>query len=358
MLLLQLSKLPVFVKSSEKKIAMNEKNPVQSTRVVLQQRPQGVPKEEDFTLNTVSLAPLKEGEILGETLYLSLDPYMRSRLGGRHLSGKDDLGECISGEAVSRVLESRHPKFSPGQILLMHSGWQSHFVSDGQGAQLIEPGTFSPSLFVGVLGMPGLTAYAGVTRLAEPKKGDTLVVSAASGPVGATVGQVGKILGCRAVGIAGSEEKCRWTVEEAGFDACINYKKEDVREMLAKHCPEGINIYFDNVGGDILQAAMEQMAMGARAVMCGLIAQYNSDEIPPGPNPGLIIRARATVRGLVVYDHEDLREQFLKECQRWIESGQLRYREDITEGLEQAPRAFVQLMEGRNFGKVIVKVAG
>ena len=336
---------------------MNEKNPAQSTRVVLKQRPQGVPKEEDFALDTVSLAPPKEGEILCETLYLSLDPYMRIRLGGNHLSGGDDIGDCLSGEAVSRVLESRHPNFSPGQLLRMHSGWQSHFVSDGEGAALVEPGALSPSLFLGVLGMPGLTAYAGVTRLAEPQKGDTLVVSAASGPVGATVAQVGKIHGCRTVGIAGSEEKCRWSVTEAGLDACINYKQEDVREALAKHCPDGINIYFDNVGGDILQAVMEQLAIGARVVLCGLIVQYNSDETPSGPNPGLLIRARAAMRGLVVYDHEDLREQFVQDCKQWIEDGQLHYQEDISEGLEQAPAAFVRLMQGRNFGKMIVKVA-
>ena len=336
---------------------MNEKNTVQNTRILLQQNPRGMPKEEDFTTETVSLPPLQDGEILCETLCLSLDPYMRIRLSGLHLSGGEKPGDCISGEAVSRVQQSRHPKFSPGQLLAMHSGWQSHFICDGKDTRIIEPGTLPPSVFLGVLGMPGLTAYAGVTRLAEPKQGNTLVVSAAAGAVGSAVGQVGKMHGCRAVGIAGSEEKCRWVTEEAGFDACINYKKDDVREELARHCPDGIDIYFDNVGGDTLQAVMEKLAEGARIVLCGFISQYNSEEVPPGPSLGPIVLARATMRGLVVYDHEDLRPQLVQEGRKWIEAGKLHYREDITEGLEQAPAAFVRLMEGRNFGKVIVQVA-
>ncbi len=331
---------------------------MQTTRVLLAKPPAGTPRVEDFRVESAALGAPGDGEMLCRTHYLSLDPYIRSVLGGRHISGSAQIGEIIPGEAISEVLESRHPGFQAGQLIAMHSGWQSHFISNGVttrgNARLIEAGQLPASLFLGVLGMPGLTAYSGMTRLAEPRSGDTLVVSAAAGPVGATVGQIGRLRGCRVVGIAGSKEKCAWVTKEAGFDACIDYRQENLREALTKHCPKGVDIYFDNVGGDTLQAVMEQLSQGARVVLCGLISQYNSDTPPVGPNPGLIIRARATVRGLVVYDHEDLREQMVRQHSTWISAGEMRYREDIATGLEQTPAAFVRLMEGKNFGKSIV----
>ncbi|MYH70016.1 MAG: NADP-dependent oxidoreductase, partial [Gammaproteobacteria bacterium] len=255
------------------------------------------------------------------------------------------------------VIESKSDRFEQGDIIAAHSGWQSHPVVKAAAARKLNPALGPLSTLLGILGMPGLTAYAGMTRLAELKAADALVVSAASGPVGSMVGQIAKRRGCRVVGIAGSAEKCRWVVEQAGFDHCINYKTEAVREGLAHACPDGIDVYFDNVGGDTLQACMEQLALGARVILCGLIAQYNTDEMPPGPNPGFIIKARATVRGLVVYDHEDLRPEFEREVSRWLQQGEISYQEDCVDGLAAAPGLFCRLMRGENFGKAIVRVA-
>ena len=297
------------------------------------------------------------GELLCETLYLSLDPYLRGRISGRHISGAIHEGELMAGEAISRIIESKSEQFKPGDIIAAHSGWQSRPVISADTARTVNPELGPLSTLLGILGMPGLTAYAGMTRLAGLKEDDTVVVSAASGPVGSMVGQIAGRHGCRVVGIAGSAEKCSWTVDQAGFDHCINYKTEPLRESLRRACPEGIDVYFDNVGGDTLQACMEQLAFGARVILCGLIAQYNTDEMPPGPNPAFIIKARATVRGLVVYDHEDLRPEFEQQVSRWLKQEQLCYREDCVQGLEAAPGLFCRLMRGENFGKAIVKLA-
>jgi NADPH-dependent curcumin reductase CurA len=204
--------------------------------------------------------------------------------------------------------------------------------------------------------MPGLTAYAGLLRLGEPQEGDTVLVSAASGAVGSLVGQIAKIKGCRVVGIAGAPEKCAWVTDTAGFDDVVSYRTGDLREGLDRACPDGIDVYFDNVGGDTLQAAMERLALGARVVLCGLMAQYNTDEMPPGPNPAFIIKARATVRGLVVYDHEDLRQAMVDDVSQWLREGRIQYLEDRTNGLAHAPDAFARLMRGDNVGKAVVIV--
>ncbi|MCY4154828.1 MAG: NADP-dependent oxidoreductase [Gammaproteobacteria bacterium] len=328
-----------------------------NTRGILKQRAAGIPREQDFELLHAPAARPGAGELLCETRYLSLDPYLRGQISGRHISGAVNVGELMGGEAVSRVIESRADGFEQGDIIAAHSGWQSHPVVQAATARKLNPALGPLSTLLGILGMPGLTAYAGMTRLADLQAGDTVVVSAASGPVGSMVGQIAKRHGCRSVGIAGSEEKCRWTVAQAGFEHCINYKTETLRDGLKRACPDGINVYFDNVGGDTLQACMEQLALGARVILCGLMAQYNTDDIPPGPNPGLIIRARATVRGLVVYDHEDLRPEFEQQVSHWLQQGQLSYKEDLAEGLQGAPGLFCRLMRGENFGKAIVRVA-
>ncbi|MBT8447304.1 MAG: NADP-dependent oxidoreductase [Gammaproteobacteria bacterium] len=330
----------------------------ESTQVLLKRRSEGVPVPEDFELATAPVPEPADGQLLAETLFVSLDPYLRGRISGRHLSGALQPGDMMSGEAVSRVLVSRSDKFKPGDIVAAMSGWQSHPIIDAAGARRVDPDIAPVSTTLGILGMPGLTAYAGLLRLGEPKPGDTLVVSAASGPVGSMVAQIGKIKGCRVIGIAGSDEKCRWVTETAGMDGCINYKDGDLREAISQYCPEGLDIYFDNVGGDMLQAMMEHLAIGARVVLCGLMAQYNNPgEMPPGPNPAWIIKARATVRGMVVYDHEDLRWQMVSDCARWLADGRIKYIEDITDGLENAPEAFCRLMSGQNFGKALVRVA-
>ena len=324
--------------------------------VVLRRRSDGVPEPDDFELREAPSKAPGPGQILCDGLYLTLDPYLRGKISGRHISGALQPGDLMAGEVVSRVVESRSEDFAVGDLVAGFSGWQTRHVLDAGQARHIDTGAVSVSTALGVLGMPGLTAYAGLLRLGEPKAGDHVLVSAAAGPVGATVGQIARIKGAHAVGIAGSDQKCAWLREQAGFAATINYKKEDLREGIGRTCPEGVDVYFDNVGGDLLQAAMEHLALGARVVLCGLMAQYNRNDMPPGPNPAFIIKARATVRGLVVYDHEDLRDAFMRDVSAWIEDGDLVYREDIADGIEHAAEAFCALMRGENFGKALVRL--
>ena len=326
----------------------------ENTQVLLKRRSDGVPVAEDFEVVQSGTPVAADGELLCETIYLSLDPYLRGRISGRHLTGAIQPGELMAGEAVSRVVKSEADGFSPGDIVAAHTGWQQMSAISAAECRKLDPDKGPLSTFLGILGMPGLTAYAGLLRLGEPKEGDTLLVSAASGAVGSLVGQIGRIKGCRTVGIAGAAEKCAWVKDVASFDECISYRTDDLREGLDRTCPDGVDIYFDNVGGDTLQAAMERLSLGARVVLCGLMAQYNSDVMPPGPNPGFIIKARATVRGLVVYDHEDLREQMVTEVGGWLKEGKISYLEDRTRGIENAPEAFSRLMRGDNVGKAIV----
>jgi len=325
-------------------------------QIILRRRSEGLPDTDDFGLRTVPLAAAGDDELACETLYLSLDPYLRGRISGRHLSGAVHPGDLMPGEAVSRVVESNSADFAADDLIAAHSGWQTRPVVAAGDARRLDPSVEPASLHLGILGMPGLTAYAGLLRLGGPQAGDTVVISAASGAVGSMVGQIAKIKGCRVVGVAGSGEKCRWATATAGMDACINYKAVDLRRALDEHCPSGIDLYFDNVGGDMLQAAMERLAIGARVVLCGLMSQYNVDEMPPGPNPAWIIRARATVRGMVVYDHEDLREAFVRDAAAWLAEGRIQFLEDVTDGIERAPEAFVRLMRGENRGKTIVRL--
>lgn len=331
-------------------------NGMSNMQVRLKTRPTDVPVVTDFEVVTSPMPEPGEGEILCRNLYLSLDPYMRSQISGRHISGSLEPGDLMRGEVVSEVIKSNNPAFKEGDRLLHPGGWQSYSITNGEGVTQVDGRIDPPSLALGILGMPGLTAYAGVTYLAQAKEGDTLLVSAASGAVGSMVGQIGKILGCRVIGIAGSDEKCNWLTETAGFDGCINYKTTDLAAAITEQCPDGVDIYFDNVGGDILNAAMSQLAIGARVVLCGLMAQYNSDSPPPGPNPATIIKARATVRGLVVYDHFDKKAEFLDRIIPRLAEGRIKYIEDISEGLEEAPAAFCRLMGGQNFGKTIIRI--
>ncbi|MGI9229638.1 MAG: NADP-dependent oxidoreductase [Gammaproteobacteria bacterium] len=328
----------------------------QNIQVRLKHRSKGTPVETDFTVVEQQCDKPGNDELLCETLYLSLDPYLRGRISGRHISGPIAEGELMAGEAISRVIKSNAKSFKAGDIVAAHSGWQSHAVIAAADARPVDAGLGPLSTLLGILGMPGLTAYAGMTRLAELKADDTVVVSAASGPVGCMVGQIAKIHGCRIVGIAGSKQKCDWLISDAGFDECINYKQEDIRAGLQRTCPDGIDVYFDNVGGDMLQANMEQLALGARVILCGLMAQYNSDDMPPGPNPVFVIKARATVRGMVVYDHEDLRPEFEQQVSSWLKEGKIAYLEDTVQGLEAAIGLFCRLMRGENTGKAIVKI--
>ncbi|WP_210414071.1 NADP-dependent oxidoreductase [Luteithermobacter gelatinilyticus] len=328
-----------------------------SRQIRLKTRPAGIPAADHFELVECDMPAPGIGEILCKTLYLSLDPYMRGQISGRHISGTIDPGDLMRGETVSEVVVSNSPDFEAGELVCHYGGWQTYSLTTAEGVSRVDARLRPASLALGIMGMPGLTAYAGLFYLAEVKPRDVVLVSAASGAVGSLVGQMAKIQGCRVIGIAGSEEKCAWLRQVAGFDGCINYKTQPLSDALRQECPDGVDVYFDNVGGAILDAAMDQLAIGARVVLCGLMAQYNTDNVLPGPTPATIIRSRATVRGLVVYDHFDKQQEFLDRVLPWLEAGKIKYREDVSCGLAQAPAAFARLMQGRNFGKTIIKVA-
>jgi NADPH-dependent curcumin reductase len=325
-------------------------------QLVLQRTPEGVPAESDFRLEDSTLPSIAAGQALVRVHALSLDPYLRSAMAGKHMSGTIAPGQVVRGEGLVEVLASQHPRMQVGQWWVAQCGWRSMAVLDDTtitAARAVAPQVQPRTLALGVLGMPGLTAWAGFHHKAFALAGNTFVVSAASGPVGATIGQLARIVGCRVVGIAGGPQKCEWAVREAGFAACIDYKAEDLRAALQRECPKGVDVYFDNVGGDVLQAVCEQLALNARVVLCGLISQYGKDS-PPGPNPGLFIKARATVRGLVVYDHWAEFDAMVAEISGHISASRLRWREDISHGLASTPAAFARLMRGDNQGKSVV----
>jgi len=325
-------------------------------QIRLKNRPTGLPKAPDFTLVETELPGIDVNQILVRNRYLSLDPYMRSQIAGRHITGAIGEGDLMLGETVGEVIESRNSDYKQGDMLVLNGGWQQYFISDGTGARALDARIDPASLALGILGMPGLTAFAGLGILGQPKVGDTLVVSAASGAVGSMVGQYGRTLGCRVIGIAGSDEKCRWLVDTAKFDACINYKTETVADGIDRLCPDGVDIYFDNVGGETLDAVMWRLAIGARVVLCGLMSQLSSETRPAGPNPATIIKARATVRGLVVFDHWQRMAEMVETFMPLVKSDEIQFLEDVSDGLKAAPAAFERLMCGQNFGKTIIKL--
>ena len=325
-------------------------------QVQLASFPKSIPRPNDFKLIETPIPDLSLDQVLCETLYLSLDPYMRSQIAGRHMSGSVGVNEPMIGETVSRVVMSESNDFKPGDIVRCFGGWQHYSAHNASALQMVADTIDPMSYALSILGMPGLTAYAGIIWQAEPKPGDVVVIPAAIGGVGATAGQLAKLKGCVVVGIAGSEEKCQYATEELSYDACINRKTENVSDRLKELCPDGINVFFDLVGGELLQTASEQLAIGARVILCGLMSEYNNSTRAAGPAPGLWIKARAIIYGLVVYDFEHRREEFLKNCIPHVTSGELKIREDITMGLETAPESFCRLMQGDNFGKALVRV--
>jgi NADPH-dependent curcumin reductase CurA len=268
-----------------------------------------------------------------------------------------NLGDVMCGHTVSRVVESRDPRFRPGDIVAGYDGWQQYAASPGKDLRRLDPAIAPVSTALGVLGMPGFTAFVGLVDIGQPKTGETVVVSAASGAVGSIVGQLAKIRGCRAVGIAGSHEKCRYVVDELGFDACVNYKTDDLVPALRAACPTGADIYFENVGGAVLAAVLRVLNRGARIPLCGLISEYNAPPDTGGPNLRPLLVNRALIRGFIVSDHVDRFPAFLHEAMPLVRDRRLRYREDIVEGLERAPSALIGLFEGRNFGKMLVRVS-
>ncbi len=331
---------------------------MKNTQVIFKSRPEGFPSESNFEIVQSEMPKLGDGQVLRRTIYLSLDPYMRGRMStAKSYAEPATLGEPMVGSTISEVLESNNSRYRPGDFVLGFDGWQQYAVSDGKGLRKLDPKEAPISYAVGVLGFPGLTAYVGLLDIGKPKEGETVVVSAAAGAVGSIAGQIAKIKGCRVVGTAGSDEKCAYVINELGFDACINYKTEDLKEALKAACPRGIDVYFDNVGGVVLEAVLKRINVHARIPLIGLIAQYNDPKPRPGPNLGSILVNRALMQGLIIFDHTDRMPEFLRVMSQWLREGKVRYREDIVQGLENAPRAFLGLLQGENIGKRIIQVS-
>jgi NADPH-dependent curcumin reductase CurA len=346
--------------------------PEMMRRIVLASRPEGHPQPANFRLEEARIAAPGEGEMLVRVQWLSLDPYMRGRMDdAKSYAEPVPIGGIMEGRSVGQVVESNNPKFAAGDHVLVGSGWCSHAVSDGKGVRKLDPSLAPLQTNLGVLGMPGLTAYAGLSEHGRPKEGETLVVGAATGAVGSVVGQLAKIYGLLAVGVAGGAEKCAYAVEELGFDSCIDHRAAtdsgSLREQIAAACPDGVDIYFENVGGKTLEAVVPLMNMFGRIPVCGMISWYDLGGLglgapPPGPNmlPRVwrtILTQRLSVRGFIVNDHADRFRDFISEVPSYIRDGRLKYRESVTEGLENAPAAFMEMLKGGNFGKTLVMVS-
>jgi NADPH-dependent curcumin reductase len=331
-------------------------------RIVLAQRPTGMPSEEHLVLEEAPRPSPAAGQMLLRTIYLSLDPYMRGRMSAaKSYARAVEPGEVMVGGTVSEVVESQVEGFKPGDLVLSANGWQEYALSDGSGLRRIDPQLAPITANLGILGMPGFTAYVGLLDHGRPQPGETVVVSAASGAVGQVVGQLGKLKGCRVVGIAGEEEKCRYVREQLGFDAAVNYKDPDFQQQLAAACPTGIDVYFENVAGPVLEAVLPLFNAFGRMPVCGTIAYYNMTDLPPGPDklPLLmrtILTRKLAVRGFIQSDHLDRHDDFLRDMSSWIRSGRIKYREDVVQGLEHTVTAFQGLLSGRNHGKLIVQV--
>lgn len=332
-------------------------------RIVLASRPVGEPVADNFRLETVPQPTPADGQLLLQALYLSIDPYMRGRMSeAKSYAPPVPLGEVMVGGTVSRVIHSRHPDFQAGELVMAYTGWQEYALSDGQG--LFKLGDLAqPSLALGVLGMPGFTAYMGLLDIGQPKPGETVVVAAASGAVGSVVGQIAKLQGCRVVGIAGGARKCDYVVETLGFDACIDHQAPDLAEQLAAACPDGIDVYFENVGGKVFDAVLPLLNPKARVPVCGLIAHYNATGLPAGPDrlpllTGTLLKQRIRMQGFIIFDDYGPRyPEFLQQMSRWVAEGKIHFCEDVVHGLEAAPAALIGLLKGENFGKLIVKLA-
>ncbi len=331
---------------------------------LLKSRPMGLPTEENFQLVEKPMPPLGEGEVLRRTLYLSLDPYMRGRMNAmKSYADPVDIGAVMCGGTVSEIVQSRHEGFAPGDVVLGYDGWQEYGVGAATGLQKLPrgqgdqtPEDWPLSYYLGVLGMPGLTAYVAMLDIGRPKAGETVVISAAAGAVGSVAGQIARIKGCRVVGSAGSADKCRVCTEEFGFDACFNYKTEPLLRGLRKNCPDGIDVYLDNVGGEMLTVVLRLINIGARIPLVGMISQYNATELVAGPNLMPLLVKRALIQGMIVGDHAHRRDEFLRDVCGWLKDGRLKFRQTLVDGLAAAPRAFLGLFGGENIGKLVVKV--
>jgi NADPH-dependent curcumin reductase CurA len=332
-------------------------------QIVLVSRPYGEPTLENFKLTEAPIPAIGSHQMLLKTKYLSLDPYMRGRMSdAKSYVPPFVVGEPLGGGTVSEVVASNNPKFAVGDTVLAFGGWQEYSVSEGTGLRKLDPGAAPVSLALGVLGMPGLTAFGGLLNIGLPKPGETLVVAAAAGPVGSAVGQIGKIKGCRVVGIAGGQKKVDYLRNELGFDAAVDHRSPRLKEELKAACPDGIDIYFENVGGAVWDAVFPLLNNFARVPLCGLVANYNATSAPEGPDrsAGLlraILTKRLRIQGFIVYDYAHQTQEFLQEMSAWIRAGKVKYCEDVVQGLGNAPEAFIGLLKGTNFGKLLVKVS-
>ncbi len=336
---------------------------MKNRRIVLTARPTGQPADTDFRLEETDIPSPGNGQVLLRTLYLSLDPYMRGRMNaGPSYAPPVQIGEVMEGGTVSEVVESKSTHWRPGDLVRSYTGWQAYALADGSGLERIDPNVAPISTALGVLGMPGLTAYTGLLNIGQPKAGETVVVAAASGAVGSVVGQIAKIKGCRAVGVAGSQQKCDFVRNTLGFDACVNHRSEKFAEELRAACPKGIDVYFENVGGHVLEAVLPLLNLFGRVPVCGLIAHYNAVALPQGPDHtpllmSAILTKRLTFRGFIVTDFAGQKAEFERDMAAWLRERKVEYREDIVDGLENAVGGFRGLLLGRNFGKSLVRVA-
>ena len=331
-------------------------------RIVLAARPQGEPRPSDFRTEDTPLPALRDGDVLLRVVYLSLDPYMRGRMSAaRSYAEPLEVGDTMLGGTVAQVIESRSKAYAPGDYVLSFSGWQTHAVAPAGALRKLDRKAAPLSTALGVLGMPGFTAYVGLKEIGKPLAGETVVVAAASGPVGATVGQLAKLRHSRVVGIAGGADKCRYLIEELQFDEAVDHRAPDFAEKLEEACPRGIDVYFENVGGAVWEAVLPLLNDFARVPVCGLIAGYNATEQAGGGSTAQLMREvlsrRLTIRGFIQSDFAPLYRDFQREMSVWLKAGRIRYREDIVDGLDNAADAFIGLLRGRNFGKLIVRVA-
>ena len=325
--------------------------------IILRRRPVREPALEDFELVEDAVPTPGPGEVVTRTIWLSIDPYMRGRLRETHLyTTPVPLGGVMTGETVGEVVASADPRFAPGDVAVGARGWQSHILSRADALVKLDRAGAPLSTYLGVLGMPAVTAYTGMTDVGRPKPGETVVISAASGAVGSVAGQLAKRAGARVVGVAGGPEKCLWVQEALGFDDCIDHRGIDLAAALGEACPKGIDVYFENVGGALQHAVFDRLNIFARVIMCGVVAQYNDPSPPPGPNLGFVVGKRVTIQGILVSDKPERFAEWRALATPWVQEGSLHYREDVVDGLENAPAALIGILGGRNFGKLLVRV--
>lgn len=333
-------------------------------RIVLARRPRGEPAAGDFRLERQAVPVPGKGEVLLRTRLLSLDPYMRGRMNDApSYAPPVALDAVMTGQTVSVVEASGNPDFAVGELVLANTGWQDYSLSDGHDLVRIDAAMAHPSYALGVLGMPGLTAYVGLLDLGQPEPGQTVAVAAATGAVGSVVGQIARLKGCRVVGIAGGGDKCEYAVRALGFDVCLDHREPELAGRLAAACPAGVDVYFENVGGAVLEAVVPLLNLGARVVVCGLIAWYNLAQPPAGPDrtPQLlsaVLRRRLRIQGFLVFDHYHRMPAFRGDMTAWLADGRVKYREEIIDGLESAPQGLIGMLRGKNFGKLVVRVSG